>query len=273
MRRVNSYKKNKTIYTVLILICVVGFWLFENFYTPDTYSAPKGEGSKTEIPSYFLPSSTTGAISRHDHYTLSYNEPYEQAEWVAYLLRKSHLTYDDRKRPYFIEDPKVKTKSADWRNYKRSGYDRGHLCPAGDRRFSEYAYNETFYTSNISPQNRDFNAGIWNQLEMKVRQWVKRGDDLFIVTGGVLENGLEEIGDEDVDVPRYFYKIVAKGNADSIKVLAFLMPNEPSNESLRRFTVTVDKLEKLTGIDFFQDLPNEREQKLESEINIKGWKF
>jgi len=261
------------IYSVLLMVCVIGFWLFENFYTPDPYSSPEGEGTKTEIPSFFLPSSTTGSIVKHDHFMLSYNEPYEQAEWVAYLLKKSHLTYDDRKRPYFIEDPRVKTKSADWRNYKRSGFDRGHLCPAGDRRFTEYAYNETFYTSNISPQNRDFNAGVWNQLEMKIRQWVKKKGTLFVVTGGVLENGLEEIGDEGVDVPRYYYKIVARGSSQNLKVLAFLMPNQPSNESLRRFTVTVDKLEKLTGIDFFQELPNEQERKLESKIDTKDWKF
>jgi len=152
MIRRNSYSKNKTIYTVLILICVVGFWLFENFYTPDTYSAKDGEGEAFQAAEFLMPSSTTNSIVRHQHYMLSYNEPYEQAEWVAYSLKKSDLTYDDRKRPYFIEDPKVRSKSADWRNYKGSGYDRGHLCPAGDRRFSKQAYNETFYTSNISPQ-------------------------------------------------------------------------------------------------------------------------
>jgi len=147
---VNQRKKNRVIYTALLLLCIIGFWLFENFYTPDTYSSAEDDKLETNIPSYFLPTSTTGAIVAHDHFMLSYNEPYEQAEWVAYMLKKNHLTYDDRKRPYFIEDPKVKSKSADWRNYKGSGYDRGHLCPAGDRRFSEFAYNETFYTSNIS---------------------------------------------------------------------------------------------------------------------------
>ena len=135
---------NRITYSILILLCIVGFWLFDNFYTPDTYSAPKGEGSKIELNQVFLPSSTTGAIINHSYFSLSYNETFEQAEWVAYELSKEHLTYDDRERPYFIEDPKVKTKSADWRNYRGSGYDRGHLCPAGDRRFSEYAYNETF---------------------------------------------------------------------------------------------------------------------------------
>ena len=183
MIKVTSNRKNRTLYSILMIACIIGFWAFQNFYTPDSYSGRDGDANPEPIAPYFIPSSTTGEIVRHNYYSLSYNEPYEQAEWVAYVLKKSHLTYDDRKRPYFIEDPKVKSKSADWRNYKRSGYDRGHLCPAGDRRFSEQAYNETFYTSNISPQDRDFNAGVWNSLEQQIRQWAKRYGDVFVVTG------------------------------------------------------------------------------------------
>ena len=269
----NQRNKNKAIYTVLLLLCIVGFWLFENFYTPDSYSTTDGDGLKTDIPSYFLPSTSTGVIVEHNHFKLSYNEDFEQAEWVAYMLKRSHLTYDDRDRPYFIEDPKVKTKSADWRNYKGSGYDRGHLCPAGDRRFSEFAYNETFYTSNISPQDREFNAGVWNRLEIQVRQWAKRYGDIFIVTGGVLEEGLDEIGDEDVDVPKYYYKIVAKGDRENLKMIAFLIPNYESTEPLHHFVVPVDKVEKVTGLDFFRKLPNSTESKLESQSTLAGWKF
>lgn len=265
--------RNKTIYTVLILICIVGFWLFDNFYTPSTYSAPKGEGSVTEVEEDFMPSSTTGAVIGHNHFSLSYNEKYEQAEWVAYTLKKSHLTYDNRKRPYFIEDPKIRTKSADWRNYKGSGYDRGHLCPAGDRRFSEYAYNETFYTSNISPQSNDFNAGVWNRLEQQVRYWAKKHETLYIITGGVLEDGLPTIGDEDVAIPNYFYKIVSRGSAENPIVMAFLFPHKESILPLQRFVVSIDKLEQLTKIDFFEKMPNDLESKFESKVNTKEWKF
>ncbi len=265
--------KRKTIYTLLLVACVVGFWLFENFYTPDTYSDPNGEGLKTEIRSDFMPSSTTDAIVEHSHYTLSYNEPYEQAEWVAYVLKKSHLTRDQRKRPFFIEDPKVKTKSADWRNYKGSGYDRGHLCPAGDRRFSEQAYNETFYTSNISPQDREFNAGVWNRLELQVRDWARRYNEIFVVTGGVLEPGLEEIGEEDVDVPKYYYKIIARGEPSDFKMLAFLFLGKESTKPLRKFAVSVDDIEKRTGIDFFESLPDEVQEKLEGTVAVGDWKF
>lgn len=265
--------KRKTIYTLLLVSSIVGFWVFENFYTLDTYSDPENTGLKTDIPPNFLPSSTTGAIVKHRYYSLSYNEPFEQAEWVAYVLKKSQLTRDQRKRPFFIEDPKVKTKSADWRNYKGSGYDRGHLCPAGDRRFSEQAYNETFYTSNISPQDRNFNAGIWNRLELQVRDWAGHYHELFVVTGGVLEPGLQEIGEEDVDVPRYYYKIIARGAQDNPKILAFLFLGKESTKPLRQFTVSVDEIEKRTGIDFFENLPDELEARLERDLAIGDWQF
>ncbi len=264
--------KNRLIYTVLLLVCVVGFWLFENFYTPGHYSQPKKGNGSISFAEELLPSSTHDAIVIHDYFMLSYSESHEQAEWVAYTLEKSHLTYDDRKRPYFIEDPKVKTKSADWRNYKGSGYDRGHLCPAGDRRFTEYAYNETFYTSNVTPQNKEFNAGVWNRLEKQVRQWCKTYGTLHIITGGVLKGNMEEIGEEDVDVPNAFYKILVRKNGDSYKVLAFLMPHEESNLPLSDFLVPVDKLESLTGLDFFKDLKDVGSE-LERNVDTSGWAF
>lgn len=273
MVRAKSRDKNRKIYTVLILCCIIGFWAFENFYTPDTYSAEDNKNPRTTIPNIYLPSSTTGILIEHNHFMLSYNEPFEQAEWVAYILKKEHLTHDDRKRPYFIEDPKIRTKSADWRNYRGSGYDRGHLCPAGDRRFSEQAYNETFYTSNISPQNNDFNSGIWNRLEMQVRQWSKRYGDLFVVTGGVLEDGLMEIGEEDVDVPEYYYKIISRGSAENLKVIAFLIPAKETSESIKKFIVSVDEIEERTQIDFFEQLETKIELDLEKEIATKDWKF
>lgn len=273
MYKRNSYGKNKTIYTVLLLVCVVGFWLFENFYTPDTYSVQNGGKSEMEVEEFLLPSSTHNAIVQHNHYMLSYSEEHEQAEWVAYILKKSHITYDDRKRPYFIEDPRVRTKSADWRNYKGSGYDRGHLCPAGDRRFTKQAYDETFYTSNITPQDRDFNAGVWNRLEQKVRDWAKRYDQVFVITAGVLESGLEEIGEEDVDVPRYYYKIVVRGNENNLKAIAFLMEGRESTKALKQFTVPIDTIEEYTGIDFFSSLNEQVETKLESSVKLNDWKF
>lgn len=273
MEKWRSQSKNRAIYTCLLLICIVGFWLFENLYSPDSYSAPEGKEAKTELPYFFVPGSTTGVIVKHNHYWLSYDEPYEQAEWVAYTLKKEHLTSDDRERPYFIEDPKVKTRSADWRNYRGSGYDRGHLCPAGDRRFSEYAYSETFYTSNISPQDTDFNAGIWNRLEILVRTWCKRYGTMYVATGGILKKGLKGIGEEEVAVPDAYFKVVARGTEQNVKTIAFLIPHRETSSPLHTFLVPVDQIEGLTGIDFFMNMPDLNEERFEKVIISKDWKF
>lgn len=264
-------RNNRTIYTLLIVICMVGFWMFENFYTPATYSQDNTELTNEQFPNELYPESTTGEIIKHSYFILSYNEPYEQAEWVAYTLKKSDLTMDDRKRPYFIEDPKVSSKSADWRNYKGSGYDRGHLCPAGDRRFTKQAYNETFYTSNISPQDREFNAGIWNDLEQQTRRWAKKYSTVYVITGGVLEPGLEEIGEEDVDVPNAFYKILIRKTKVGYSSLSFLIPNKPQKKSYSAFRVSIDEIEEETGIDFLHLLPRNEQNTIESSVADYDW--
>ncbi len=265
-------QKNRLIYSGLLICCIIGFWWFENFYTPDPYASGPGEGS-TDFPEAFLPEYPGGELIRHDHFLLSYSEPHEQAAWVAYALLPEHLSYDDRERPFFVEDPKVQTKSADWRNYRGSGYDRGHLCPAGDRRYSEAAYNQTFYTSNISPQDPEFNAGLWNDLEMQVRRWCKRYGTLYVITGGVLERGLPEIGDEDVSVPRWFYKVVIRSTGQELEVIGFLMPNRPAAGPLTSFSVPLDRIEEQTGLDFFPGLAAEEQDHLESEMHPARWDF
>lgn len=221
----------------------------------------------------FYPTSTTGQVINHNYYTLSYHEEHEQAEWVAYELKPGRHANRDLKRPYFIEDPKVKTQSADWRNYRNSGYDKGHLCPAGDMKFSVKAYNETFYTSNISPQNPEFNAGLWNRLEQKVRYWADKYDGLYVVTGGVLGPNLKTIGQEDVSVPDYFYKVLLDVSNDNPRMIAFLVPHKNSDRPLYEFVVSVDELEELTGIDFFHQLPDDIENKIEKNTDYKSWSF
>jgi len=221
----------------------------------------------------FLPTSTTNQIVKHNYYSLSYNEKYEQAEWVAYELKKNYVRSSNFKRPYFIEDPKVKTGSADWRNYKKSGYDKGHLCPAGDMEFEINAYNDPFFPSNISPQIHEFNGGIWNRLEQKVRYWATKYDGVYVITGGVLESNLNTIGQEKVFVPNYFYKILLDNSNGEYKMIAFLVPNEKSDKPLYSFVVSVDTIEKMTGIDFFPDLPDSNENHLESSLNLSSWSF
>lgn len=258
-----------------LLSCKKVTW--ENIFDLQNAAIPAvhPDEDKSSLPvkdlSFYLPSSTTSQIVKHDYFTLSYNENAEQAEWVAYELKKSYIKNNDFKRPYFIEDPKVITKSADWRNYKNSGFDKGHLCPAADMEFDIKAYNDTFYTSNISPQNHDFNAGIWNRLEQKIRFWAIKNDGLIIITGGVLKGSSKSIGTEKVIVPDYFYKILLSPSKGNYKMLAFLVPNKKSSKPIFDYVVSVDQLEMMTGIDFFPKLEDKTENDLERSVNLNSW--
>lgn len=265
----------RTVYSIIAILIILGIYAFEHFLVEGekTEIVTEGKTVKNNTNEFFLPTSTTGQIIHHEGYSLSYSEPHEQAEWVAYELKKSHLTNSNFKRPYFEIDKAVKTGAASWRNYKNSGYDRGHLCPAGDKKYSQSAHDETFLTSNISPQNHDFNSGIWNTLEQKVRYWASKYDGVFVVTGGVLKGELKTIGNEHVAVPNQFYKVLIDNNTGHTKMIAFLMPHKNSNKPLYEFVVSVDSIEKLTGIDFFPELDDSIENKLEASSDYKNWSF
>ncbi|OBX25880.1 DNA/RNA non-specific endonuclease [Gelidibacter algens] len=265
--------RNRHLYSLIAILILLGVYGYEYFLTElDSAELVKEEARvKTETNTFFLPTSTTGQIIHHKGYSLSYSEPHEQAEWVAYELKKSHLATTNFKRPYFEIDHAVKTGAASWRNYKNSGYDRGHLVPAGDKNYSQQAHDETFLTSNISPQRHAFNAGIWNALEQKVRYWASKYDGVFVVTGGVLTSGLTTIGTEKVAVPDAFYKVVF--DADHNKMIAFLMPHKNSAEPLYNFVVSVDSVEVITGIDFFPELEDDLENQLEATTDYSGWSF
>jgi endonuclease G len=265
--------RDQWIYILLLWVAVAGFWWIEKHGTGVRAPTDAGAVASPAYPDAFLPEFGQGERIDHDFYSLSYVERYEQAAWVAYTLDSSHLTGDDRKRPYYIQDPSVPTGSADWRNFRGSGYDRGHLCPAGDRRFSETAYNQTFYTSNISPQDREFNAGIWNELEQQVRRWARRYGRVYVITGGVLSEGLRTIGSEGVAVPGAFYKVVIRQDGEEIRVLGFLMSNHPSDQDPRDFMVSLDELESATGIDFFPGYPAPVQESLEQEVRAGYWEF
>ena len=267
--------KKKPIFTIIAIIIIIGLYSYEHFQNSEEKAeiVKEGQSVKKNTNEYFLPTSTTNQIIHHQNYSLSYSEPHEQAEWVAYELKTSHISSTNHKRPYFEIDEAVKTGAAHWRNYKNSGYDKGHLCPAGDRRFTKEAHDETFLTSNISPQEHEFNSGVWNRLEQKVRYWAKKNDGIFIVTGGVLKDNLKTIGEGKVAVPNQFYKIILDNTNGKIKVLAFLVNHQDSDLPLYKFVVSVDEVEALTGIDFFPELDDTIENKLEASSSYKSWSF
>jgi endonuclease G, mitochondrial len=214
-----------------------------------------------------LPTSTTGQIVRHTYFTLSYSEKDEQPEWVYYELTPALIQGKQSRTDDYRPDSLISTISAQLEDYRGSGYDRGHLCPAGDMKLNLKAMSESFLLSNMSPQDRDFNAGIWNDLEEQVRKWALSSGRLYVVTGGILTQNKGKIGRNGVSIPKYFYKIIYDPKGQG-KMIAFLIPNENSIKPLQTFVVSVDSLESLTSIDFFPALQDSIENRLESSIGL-----
>ena len=222
----------------------------------------------------YLPTSTTGQIVEHSFYTLSYVEAHEQAEWVAYELSKDATGGAKGRSNDFRIDPNVTTGSAELTDYKGSGYDRGHLAPAGDMKFGAKAMSESFFMSNMSPQVPGFNRGIWKSLEEHVRQWAVQNEHVYVITGPILSGeSLGRIGGNEVTVPARYYKILLDYTAPEVKAIAFVLPNEKGEQQLSAYNVTIDYVEQITGIDFFPELPDDLEELLESRKDLSRWQF
>lgn len=219
-----------------------------------------------------LPTSITGQVIRHTYFTLSYSEADEQPEWVYYELTPDLIRGKQSRTDDYRPDSLISTTSAQLEDYRGSGYDRGHLCPAGDMKLNLKAMSESFLLSNMSPQDRDFNAGIWNQLEEQVRRWALSSGRLYVVTAGVLKQNKGKIGKNGVTVPKYFYKVIYDPRGQG-NMIAFLLPNENSQKPLESFIVTVDSIESITGIDFFPELQDSLEKRLERSKDLYVWSF
>lgn len=234
-----------------------------------TYSASKSLSFK-ELEKYLPVGKNDDEIVRHTAIILSYQEAYEQPSWVLHLLKKEADAGSEERSNQFVEDPLVSTGSAVTQDYARTGYDRGHLCPAGDFKYDKALSDETFYMSNMSPQEPDFNRGIWKETEDQIRKWAKVKGDLVILTGPVLTKNLSFIGKKNkVAVPKYYYKIVYDPRKK--QAIAFLMPNQGSEQPKESFVVSIDKIEKTTGIDFFPKLPDSVEEQIEAEVAPEKW--
>lgn len=211
-------------------------------------------------------------IVRHQSYTLSYNEVHEQANWVAHTLLAKHLKGDHPRRDRFRSDPDVLTKTAKPTDYARSGYDRGHLAPAADFKYSADAIAESFYMSNMSPQMPAFNRGMWKGLENKVREWAAEKKQLYLVSGPILKKYLRKIGkDNEISVPKQFYKIIVNLDSEHPHAIAFLMPNQLCEGFYEDYMVSIDEIEALTQIDFFHNLPDDLETYLEKSSTSDRW--
>ncbi len=276
-RRKKTSKKKKKFITKLAILLIILIILLALFLilTPTEAEIASTQISTSEIKDLELPTPVNGAqIVKHTGYTLSYNEEYEVPNYVAYELTREEVYGGGSRKDDFREDKSIRTGSATLNDYKNSGYDRGHLAPAADFKWSGEAMSDTFYLSNMAPQEGDFNRGIWSDLEAVVRQNAVDNEKIYVVTGPVLTDGpYKTIGKNEVAVPNKYYKVLLDYTEPEVKAIGFLLPGVGSKQDLRTFACSVDDVETETGLDFFPSLPDDQEEILESSFDTKLWSF
>lgn len=229
--------------------------------------------SQDKIIRYALPSQNEKCqMVHHKAMSLCYDEKYEQARWVVHMITRDVEFGNVRRTNDFRSDPLVLTGTAMYDDYVNTGFDRGHLAPSADFRWSKTALSESYYYSNMSPQKPELNRERWAELENMVRDWAMMNDELFVVTGGILKDGLPVIkGSNTVSIPEFFYKVVVDYRLPEIKGIAFVMPNDSCPKEVLEYAVSINKVEELTGIDFFHSLSPEHQEQLENTFDAELW--
>lgn len=245
------------------------------------HSSADAPGDNYQNADSSQPAAPDHQIRAFQYYTICYRESYEQAEWSAYCLRDWMLQKSAKRTNDFRPDPQIEGGSATLADYKKSGYDRGHLTPAGDMVFSREAMSETFYMSNMCPQVAAFNRGIWKDLEDQVREWVRLYGAAYVVSGPVLSKPASEypfIGESKVAAPEFFYKAILvpiyEDGLDAcadVMAIAFVIPNKACEGDFWRYAKSVDEAEEITGLDFFPLLEDDVENRVEAECDPRPW--
>lgn len=205
------------------------------------------------------------------YFTLSFSQEHKQADWVAYKLLPFPESQSVERKSAFKADPDVSGGSATLEDYKgKKLYDRGHLAPAKAMSFNALAMKESFFLSNMSPQISGFNRGIWKSLEAGIYDLSKKSDSLYVVSGPVLNDPSTFIGESKVSVPRSYYKTVVRFQNGEVTGIGFLLENKKYEKgaSYRSYAISIDSLEQITGIDFYQQLNDDLEANIERNYEV-----
>lgn len=210
-------------------------------------------------------------------YTVSFNPETLIPNWVAWELYKEKLVEEVSRYSKFLPDPDLNNDLAiTTKEYTHSGWNRGHMCPAADNKWDSKAMKESFYMTNVCPQNENLNKGDWNDLEEACREWAMN-ESVYIVCGPILydEPIYGFIGKEfRIRVPEAFFKVVLKGiDSNNPQAIGFIFKNESGNHKLYKYVNSIDEVERITGIDFFPSLPDEIESIIEAKYDLKAWEL
>lgn len=218
-----------------------------------------------------LPDGTPSQIKEYNGFTLSFNKDNHTPNYVAWELLGEEIKYDVDRSDNFWQDPEIEGCPAH-SDYTRSGYDRGHMCPAADQKWSAEAMEDCFVMANMCPQVNSLNAGAWLTLENKERQWAQRDSAIMIIAGPIYDpSDTKRIGNIGVRVPSAFFKAFLAPYVAKPRAIAFVYPNMSAPGNMQNYAMSVDDLEEIIGFDLFSSLPDNIENAVEASYSFSEW--
>ena len=237
-----------------------------------THEVPTEQNPLLDV---IVPKNVANQRINHTYYVCYFNADHRIPNCVIYDISATEISQcnapgaEKRKNYKFYADP-LCSDSPDWYEYKNSGYDRGHMAPANDMKFNPTAMSECFYMTNMCPQIHALNDGCWRQLENSCHNWALRDKRLIIASGPILKQDMAKIGpNDDISVPGAFFKVIyapEKGRA-----IGFIFNNEKISGSYTKYVVSVDDIERMTGLDFFSSVDDKIENAMEKKSTFDEW--
>lgn len=260
-----------SIISVVIVLALVGLIIYANNRNTSRQLDPTDvSGSLLAVTT---PTDLDQELLEYTGMLISFNPSRHIPNWVSWELTADEVQGEEPRTNAFMADPSVKG-CADPKDYRHSGYDRGHMVPAGDMKWSDQAMKESFFMTNICPQDNKLNTGAWRKLEEKCRQWAIRDSAIVIVCGPVPTDPVDtKIGTNQVWVPRRFFKAIISPYTNPPRGIAFIMPNSYVKGGIQEAAVSIDEVERITGYDLFPALPDDIEDQIETQCNFSQWSY
>lgn len=270
-RRISSQMKTLRI-IVIVAVCAIVAVVNYCKSAPAQHDIAQSEiPGRDELLTVITPSGITSTPLSYTGMNIGFNPTLHIPNWVAWELTADETDGTEPRKDSFQADTEV-NGSATPADYVRSGYDRGHMAPAADMKWHKTAIEESFKMTNIVPQAKSLNSGTWKKLEEKCRTWAKADGRIYIVCGPVInDKPIEYIGESNVYVPRRFFKVILSLDGDKPRGIGFIMPNGKVPGGMQAAAVSIDKVEQITGYDFFASLPDDIETAVESQCDFNRW--
>ena len=257
--------------SLLLIIPIIVLYLVGCFPISSDNTVIANNNQFGNLEMVTTPETIPSQIVNYEGMILSFNKDLHIPNWVAWELTATEVSGTFPRDDNFRGDDNVIGSAEKW-DYSYSGYDRGHMAPAGDMKWSAKAMDESFYMTNMCPQAKSLNTGAWKRLEEKCRQWAEIDSAIIVICGPIVTDPINEyIGDSKVAVPQRFFKVILSPYIENPRGIGFIMPNAKVPGGMQAAAVSIDEVEQVTGYDFFSSLPDEIENDVESQCKFHYW--